>query len=188
MALRWSDPRWPSAIALVAANLLPVYGLLAWDWPAQSLLALYWAETVVIAAMTLLRILFAHPGSPGYWILKLVALPLLPLLLVPLVLAVFGLAALVFGVFGNPETRHAFVSILFAASDARDLLPPRQALRVLGFGAEPQTLVTLCALAGSHLVSFLWNYLGRGECNRVRIVGLVVLPRGWTRRRSCSCC
>jgi hypothetical protein len=32
------------------------------------------------------------------------------------------------------------------------------------------------AFAASHLLSFLWNYLIRGECNRIGVVGLLVLP------------
>lgn len=50
-----------SGLALLGANLLPLYGVLAWDWPVYHLMALYWAENVVAGAYTLLRMLAASP-------------------------------------------------------------------------------------------------------------------------------
>lgn len=50
-----------SGLALLAANLLPLYGVLAWDWPIYHLMALYWAENVVAGVFTLLRMLAASP-------------------------------------------------------------------------------------------------------------------------------
>lgn len=49
-----------SAAFLVAANLVPLYGVLAWDWPLFHVMALYWAENVIAGAVTLLRMLRAH--------------------------------------------------------------------------------------------------------------------------------
>lgn len=50
-----------SALALLTANLLPLYGVLVWDWPVYHLMALYWAENVVAGVFTLLRMLVANP-------------------------------------------------------------------------------------------------------------------------------
>lgn len=50
-----------SGIALIVANLLPLYGVLAWDWPVYHVMALYWAENVVAGLFTLLRMVVANP-------------------------------------------------------------------------------------------------------------------------------
>lgn len=46
----------PSVLILVAANLVPLIGVIAWGWDAFVLLMLYWLETAVIAFWTIVRI------------------------------------------------------------------------------------------------------------------------------------
>jgi hypothetical protein len=46
----------PSALVLVAANLVPLIGVVLWGWDAFVLLMLYWLETAVIAFWTVVRI------------------------------------------------------------------------------------------------------------------------------------
>jgi hypothetical protein len=46
----------PFDLIVLAANLVPLIGVLAWDWDAFVLLMLYWLETAVIAFWTVARI------------------------------------------------------------------------------------------------------------------------------------
>ena len=46
----------PSALLLLAANLVPLVGVILWGWDAFVLLMLYWLETAVIAFWTIVRI------------------------------------------------------------------------------------------------------------------------------------
>jgi hypothetical protein len=46
----------PATIILIAANLVPVIGVVLWGWDAFVLLMLYWLETAVIAFWTIVRI------------------------------------------------------------------------------------------------------------------------------------
>jgi uncharacterized protein DUF6498 len=46
----------PSSLLLIAANLVPLVGVLAWGWDAFVLLMLYWLETAVIAFWTVVRV------------------------------------------------------------------------------------------------------------------------------------
>ena len=46
----------PSTLILLAANLVPLVGVILWDWDAFILLMLYWLETAVIAFWTIVRI------------------------------------------------------------------------------------------------------------------------------------
>jgi hypothetical protein len=47
---------YPSTLILVAANLVPLIGVLSWGWDAFILLMLYWLETAVIAFWTIVRV------------------------------------------------------------------------------------------------------------------------------------
>ncbi len=44
-------------VALVAANLLPIFAVLIWDWKVFELMGLYWAETAVIGGFNILKML-----------------------------------------------------------------------------------------------------------------------------------
>ena len=46
------------ALLFTVYNLVPLYGLWAWNWDAFQLLILYWSETVVLAAWMMVRIAF----------------------------------------------------------------------------------------------------------------------------------
>jgi hypothetical protein len=46
----------PALLAILVVNLIPLYGVLWWDWDTFQLLMLYWIETVVIAFWTICRL------------------------------------------------------------------------------------------------------------------------------------
>ena len=50
-----------STSALLAANLLPLGGVLFFGWPLSRLLVLYWAETAVIGVFNIFRMLWIQP-------------------------------------------------------------------------------------------------------------------------------
>lgn len=54
----------PSAVGLVAANLVPLVGVLFFGWSLFGVIAVYWIENAVIGSYALLRILTAQ-GSEG---------------------------------------------------------------------------------------------------------------------------
>src|SRR5712691_2522109 len=53
----------PSTWILLAANLVPLIGVIFWHWDAFVLLMLYWLETGVIAFWTIVRIATMPPGA-----------------------------------------------------------------------------------------------------------------------------
>jgi hypothetical protein len=52
-----------SALALIIANLIPLVGVLFWHWDAFEIVALYWAENVVIGAINVLKMITCAPQS-----------------------------------------------------------------------------------------------------------------------------
>lgn len=55
----WSGRDRIPVLALVLANLVPIFGVLLFDWNARNLLLLYWMENLVVGGYTLLRMLHA---------------------------------------------------------------------------------------------------------------------------------
>jgi hypothetical protein len=64
-----------SLVALVAANMIPIYGVLVWGWDAFSIVLLYWAENIVIGFYNILKIACAKAAHPIEHIGKLFTIP-----------------------------------------------------------------------------------------------------------------
>ena len=52
----------PSAIVLIVANLVPLFGVLFLGWRVFDVIILYWAENVVIGVINVLRMIACKPG------------------------------------------------------------------------------------------------------------------------------
>lgn len=48
-------------LALMAANLIPLYGVLAWGWDAVNLVILFWIENLIIGGYVMLRMVVLSP-------------------------------------------------------------------------------------------------------------------------------
>ncbi len=50
-----------SALALIIANVVPLLGVLFWNWDAFEIVVLYWAENIVIGAINVLKMITCAP-------------------------------------------------------------------------------------------------------------------------------
>ena len=157
---RRSDLRAPSAILLIAANLLPVYGVLFLDWQVFPVLLLFWMENVVVGVLNVFKMLLASPSRPVGWVAKA--------FMVPFFCFHYGMFTLVhgvfvFGLFGGYFTSGAG-------------LPDGTALsRAVGEFGLGWALLALCL---SHVASFVINYLGKGEFRQASLSRLMQQPYG----------
>jgi Family of unknown function (DUF6498) len=55
--------RQPPILFLLAANSIPIFGVLAWGWDVFVLLVLYWLETAIIGVWMVARVAIAPAGS-----------------------------------------------------------------------------------------------------------------------------
>jgi hypothetical protein len=145
----------PSAVVLVAANLVPLAGVLAFHWTVLSILLLYWFENVVIGAFNVLRMACASPKS--------LAADAIKLFLIPFFIFHYGMFATVHGmiilaVFGH-ATRLSPSPATFVA-----------ALRGAGVGWG------VVAIVLSHGFSFAHNYLMSGEYRNASPQALMAQP------------
>ena len=144
-----------SALVLIVANLVPLFGVVALGWDVGLVLLLYWAENVVYGLLSLVKILTAGGfGADGFGWLARIWLSIF-------FVFHYGIFTLVHGV---------FVVMLFN----RDRLPAEGA----GVAMEVDALVSLFSLsapasgsigvavlglAASHAFSLLLNWFARGE-------------------------
>jgi Family of unknown function (DUF6498) len=149
-----------SAWVLVLANLVPLAGVLFWGWDAFALVALFWMENVVIGVFFILRMLSLDPRDPALWLGKL--------FLVPFFCVHYGMFTAIHG---------SFVFQLLGGKryDMQGFLPLEAAARA---AADYGLWLPLAVLVASHLFSFLWNYLYRGEFRRAQLARLMAQPYG----------
>ncbi len=137
-----------SAVVLVAANLVPLFGVLLFDWQVVDVVLLYWFENVVIGAINVLRMLICGPARRYSLVLFFI---------------------LHYGIFcfAHLQALNALLDRsggLGVAWDQQAFLSP--------FWAG------LAAIAASHLFSFFFNFVGGGEYRRTTISKLMGRPYG----------
>jgi hypothetical protein len=173
----------PLAI-LVAANLIPIAGVLLWDWSVFEIVALYWFENVVIGAVNILKLLactgdFRDPddirrdeGLPAY-----MRTPPAPgivrhgakIFLIPFFAFHYGMFCFVHG---------AFVFALLGGKDRGTM----EGGTLIGMGISSifhsGGKWFVIAIIASHLFSFGWNFIGKGEYRRASAADVMKAPYG----------
>jgi hypothetical protein len=146
----------PSGIFLITANLVPLIGVLFWDWRVFDVMLLFWLENVIIGAFNILKM--------SAWIMR-TGLSLAFLLVVFFVLHyggfAFGHFVILMALFGDVQP-----------GDKTDLafILSRPEFHTIGFyGAA-------LGLFASHLFSFCANFLGRREIAKTNILILMIAP------------
>lgn len=138
----------PAALALILMNFIPLWGVIFWDWDVANILHLYWAENVIYGLITILRILTnQHRGKTFSE---------------RFFLSVFF--TIHYGLFCYGHSVFVFSGAILEESEITALAYlSTNWLVILGF-------------FGSHLVSYFYNYLGRGEAQRMKAEKVMFLP------------
>ena len=154
-ALRDYRPDLPQ-LALLAANLLPLFGVLLAGWDVGAIVLLYWIENLIIGGYTILKMLVAG---------RLHALPQVLFFCLH-----YGFFCAVHGVFVLELTGYSGTAVQAGAWDWPGVPAPLGRLAGLAAGilqAAPDELPWGClALLLSHGISFLLLYVGQGEFRR----------------------
>jgi Family of unknown function (DUF6498) len=136
-----------SAFLLVITNILPLIGVLVYNWNLIDILFLYWAESGVIGFWSISRILFAKFDNRG------------PVLIFIVLFRIF--ACLFFFIhFGGFMAGHGIILYTIAVEFLKMNVHPLELLRA--------TWIILAILFISHGYSFVTNYLMKGEKDRER--------------------
>ena len=138
-------PKKISIYSLLISNILPLVGVFFFHWDIFSLLFLYWFETTIIGILNVIKIIYStryHKMIRGYF-------------LVPFFCFHFG--GFLFG--------HLFLLLFFFSpmglfgDNTINFYQTPQIISSVSF----QVLFSILALAFSHILSFIKNYLGEKE-------------------------
>lgn len=168
--LRKIVPRLP-LISLLAANAVPLFGVLFLKWDAFNIVLLYWAENLAVGFYNVLKMVFVKVKEPKEHLGKLFMIPFF-------IVHFSGFTGIhgvfVLTMFGKSDGHFmdrtswpcffAFVQILLNVF--------RESLSIM----TPQMRLAVLALFASHGVSFVYNYLIKGEYARTDLGKLMAAP------------
>ena len=152
-------------IALVSANLIPFWGVLFLGWDAFHVVLLYWSENIAVGFYNVLKMAFAKVSTPVEQIRKLFLIPF-------------------FAVhYGGFCAGHGFFILMLFSKGESGFEPihgeswpcffvfVQMLLNVIrhAYSIMPEAMrYAMGALFVSHGISFVYNYLMKGEYARVK--------------------
>ena len=189
------------AVMLVAANLLPLIGVLAWGWQVFDVVVLYWFENVVIGVINILKMLVCSPdpeavdlkgklkqrmeerGDSAIPSQREAAERLLEqhggklgllhhaskLFFIPFFTVHYGMFTAVHGM---------FVFSMLGGSNMMSGGPVSAFSKMVSEVIHSSAIWAVLALTASHLVSFIFNFLIKGEYRRTVVPQLMFAPYG----------
>ncbi len=160
-----------SSIVLIAANLIPLCGVLFYEWDASFVLALFWIENLIIGGFNMLKMLLVVLRSSAWSKLLLI-----------------GFFVLHYGIFWIGHGLLLWKLLGFESLQASQYFG-REFDGFLALGADgmaimlsfislhsPYILLAIAGLVMSHLVSFIEHFILRGEVFKHDVDGLMMLP------------
>jgi hypothetical protein len=159
-------------IALLAANAIPLFGVIFLDWDAFFIVLLYWSENIVIGFYTILKIVFSSVSHPAIHLGKLV---LIPFFIIHYGGFTAGHGLFLLAIFKEDIAKRVledciwpffliFVELLLNVIKQMYLLIPLQMKFVI------------LSLFISHGVSFVYHYLLKGEYKADKPPNLMASP------------
>jgi len=165
---RWSPLRgidwWQSSVlSLMLANLVPVFGVLFLDWQVFPLMFLFWSENLVIGGFNVLKMLANRISSPAGWAAKC--------FMIPFFCVHYGMFTFIHGL---------FIIVLFGGGFQGGGDFPNPVDFLLGgfwqIARENKLGLALLCLVASHGISFVTDYIRKGEYQRVGLDDLMIRP------------
>lgn len=158
-----------AVVALIAANAIPLIGVLSFGWNVWTILIVYWLENGIVGAFNIAKMAKAEGdatdvansirinGRPASSMAKAGLIPFF-VMHYGIFWAVHGVFVLTLPVFGS-----------MGPDGGPDMVD----------GFSPATIpLAVVALTISHAVSFWFNFLGAGEYRRVTAAGQMFAPYG----------
>jgi hypothetical protein len=143
---------------LILANLLPIFGVIFLDWKIFPILFLYWTENVIVGIFNVLKMAMASPENGNSKAAKLS--------IIPFFCVHYGLFTFVHGI---------FVIFVFGALADGDISDPEFSSIISSLSSVGIIFGTV-TLFMSHGLSFVINYIGKGEYKEAKLNSLMGQP------------
>lgn len=160
-------------LALIVANVIPLFGATFWGWEAYNIILLYWAENLAVGFYNILKIAFAKMPHPAAHLSKLFLIPFFTVHYGGFT-GVHGIFVLAFFKKEEPPFPSGDAWPCFFVFVQLLLNVMKQAYASM----STQMRCALLALFLSHGVSFVHNYLIKGEYATASPPKLMASPYG----------
>lgn len=159
-----------SLIALVIADLIPLFGVFYYGWDAFIILLLYWSENLIIGFYNILRMIFLQTNHIGKKLSKIFMIPFFTLHYGAFCA---GHGFFLFAIFGKDPFKMAnesgvgfipFLDVFVGVVQNLIVTMPKE------------FFISFFALFLSHGISFLDNYIGKEEYKHTNLKTLMTLP------------
>lgn len=161
-------PVFTSSIFLITANLIPLFAVLFLDWNVFEVLALFWMENVVVGVLNVARMatqLFLRKAYEAA-------------LMIPFFCFHYGMFTAVHGIFvismfapGGEDVAGTVFENMDSGAGPLGFMGVLSAMM-----SYPGMVYAVTGLFVSHLLSFLFNYIGKGEYLRMNVTELMHSP------------
>ncbi|MBC8471791.1 MAG: hypothetical protein H8D56_20210 [Planctomycetes bacterium] len=161
-----------SVISLLAANVIPLFGVLFLNWDAFFIVLLYWCENLVIGFYTILKMVFSKVSHPAIHLGKLI--------LIPFFIIHYG---------GFTAGHGLFLLAIFKEDIAKSVLEGftwpfilifvellLNVVKQMYLIIPSQMKIGILSLFISHGISFVYNYLLKGEYAADKPPNLMAAP------------
>ena len=170
----------PSSLVLILANLIPLAGVLLFQWDILAILLLYWAESVIIGYINVIKMLFCRTDNVLHGVLPQLAgqpapeevsnsIPKMSVGESKYLLILFFILHYGMFCFGH------LTAVVEIFSDTSIGLTAGSTLAELW---QTSFWIAVVGIAGSHLYSFFMNYIGGEEFKRANLSLLMHRPYG----------
>ncbi len=150
----------PSVVALLIANIAPVYGVVFLGWTVFPLMLLFWLENIIIGVFNIFRLLACSPGNVRLWFAKI--------FLIPFFCVHYGMFTAIHGI---------FVIALFGHKPFKNS-PLSDLNQIIHIIKSEDLIYAVLILFLSHAFSFLWNFIGQKEYAKTTPEELMTRPYG----------
>jgi len=151
-----------AVVLLVAANLVPLAGVLWFGWDVGTILYAYWIENGIVGLLNVPKMLMARGRGPLATVGAADGICGRGIL-VGFFLVHYGIFWVVHGVFVSVLAQGNFLAFGFGNPIATVL-------------SDRGLLLAAAALLVSHMASFVLNYIGRGEYKTATVGGQMFAP------------
>ena len=170
----------PSSLVLILSNLIPLAGVLLFQWDILAILLLYWAESVIIGYLNVFKMIFCRTDNILHDVLPQLAGQPVPEELSKSIpgLSVSGSKYILIPFFVVHYGMFCFAHLTLVVelfSDTSISLGARSSLAELW---QTSFWIAVVGIAGSHLYSFFMNYIGGEEFKRASLSLLMHRPYG----------
>ncbi len=168
----------PSSLVLILANLIPLAGVLLFQWDILAILLLYWAESVIIGYINVIKMIFCRTDNVLHGALPQLAGQPVPEELSNSIpkMSVSGSKLTLILVFILQYGFFCFVHLTVVVEIFSDTSIRQGAASSLVGLWQTSFWIAVIGIAGSHLYSFFMNYIGGEEFKRASLSLLMRRP------------